>query len=490
MRYNTFLTKQKNYLLLFAFIGLSFTVYSQEEQHDQWSLQQCIQYALDHNLQVEQSKLDVEAAEVDKNDALGNYLPSVNANANNSWNAGLTQDVTTGILEQQTTRNFSVGATASLPIFHGLRNLREWQRAKLSILSSQYSLEKMKDDILLNVANAYLNALVNKEQVKVLTKQNELTQEQLRRTRLMIKEGASPAGDSLDIKATDANEKQQIVAAKNNVRIALINLAQILQINDYKNFRITDASYDVPLETILSKSPEEIIENAKKTRHEIKVAEESLALAKKDVEISKSQLYPTLDAFLNFNSRETGARRITQGDIDPDSPSQIIGQVETTGDNVIAPNYAFSQIGPRPFFKQLSRNKGWSYGLTLSIPILNGFSSRNSVKRQKINVKRQENQLDQAKLDLESNVYQAYVDAQGAAESFQAAQVAVTTQEKAFQYSQDRYDFGKITGFEFSQAKFNLAEAESKLINAKYDYIFKLKVLELYFGVSPEDISL
>ncbi len=458
-------------------------------QNETWTLRECVEYALENNINIKQSRLDLKAAEIDKSDALGNYLPSINASANNTWNSGLTQNVTTGVLEQQTTRNFSVGATASIPIFHGLKNLREWQRAKLSKLASQYALGKMKDDIRLNVANAYLNILVNKEHLAILKAQNKLTQQQLRRTRILIREGSAPAGDSLNIKATNANEQQQIVVAKNNIRIALINLAQILQIDDYKNFEIAAASFDVPINTILSKSPQDIIEHAKDTRYEIKMAQQNLKLAQKDLEISKSNFYPHLDAFINFNTRASGIDRYVRKGIDPNNPTQVIGHVSTTGDPVVTPNFMLESVGPQPFFDQLSENKGWSYGFRLSIPILNGFSTRNSVKRQEITIQRREYQLQQAKLDLESNIYQAYVDAQGAAKAYQAAQLAVKAQKKAFEYAQVKYDYGEITAFEFSEAKYNLSNAQSELVNAKYDYIFKLKVLELYFGVEPEDIN-
>lgn len=241
---------------------------------------------------------------------------------------------------------------------------------------------------------------------------------------------------------------------------------------------------------MLSRTPEEVIRNAKENRYEILQAQKELELAKKDVEIAKSQYYPTLNGFINFNTRESGAPRAGGQELDVDNPTQIIGEVESTGDRVIAPNYMPIQVGPRPFFTQLSRNKGWNYGLQLNIPILNGFSTRNLVRRNKINVERNENELKQAELNLESNVYQAYIDARGAAELYKAAQVAVDAKEKAFDYSQERFDVGRITAFEFSQAKFELADAQSSLINAKFDFIFKLKVLDLYFGVDPENITL
>lgn len=489
MKSNRFLSST-TYHFIFIFLCFTGLNLQAQENNQEWTLQDCINHALDNNLDIQQANLDLEDSEVDQSDALGNYLPSVNFQADNSWNSGLTQDVTTGILEQQTTRNLSLNATANIPIFNGLKNLRSWQRAKLTKLASEYSLDQMEDDILLNVTNAYLNVLVNKENLNVLKEQNEVTQEQLNDTRIKIEEGAAPAGDSLDILAADANEKQQIIQAENDVKITLINLAQILQIDDYQNFDIADADYDVPIETILAKSPQEIINNAKETRSEIKLAESRLELAEKDVELARADRLPELNGFVNFNTRESGANRAAGQEIDPDNPTEIIGQVESTGEDVIAPNYVLHEVGPRPFFKQLSQNKGWSYGLRLNIPILNGFSTRNSVKRSKIDVDRNKNELRQTELDLESNVYQAYVDAQGAAEAYQAAKVALNAQEKSYEYSEDRYDVGKITSFEFSQAKFDLADTESKLINAKFDYIFKLKVLELYFGVEPDEIRL
>lgn len=463
---------------------------SAQTNNQQWTLQECIQYALDHNIQIQQAYLNVEEGEIDRSDALGNYLPTVNIGANNGWNSGLTQNITTGVLEQQTTRNFSINATASLPIYHGLQNLKQWQRTKMTHLANQYSLGQMKDDILLNVTNAYLNVIVNKERLNVLEEQNQLTKEELNRVRIMIEEGASPAGDSLNIKATDANEQQQIISAKNDIEISLIHLAQLLQIQDYQNFDVADISYDVPLETMLSKNPQEIIENARENRYEIKIAEQDLAIAEKDIEIARTNYYPRLDAYVNFNTRESDRNRLSEGGIDPDNPNRVIGVVEGTGENVITPNYLVNEIGPRPFFNQLSENKGWEFGLRLNIPVLNGFQTRNSVRRSKIDVKRRENDLQQAELDLESNVYQAYVDAQGAAEAYKAAQVSVDAQEQSFQYSKDLYDVGRITSFEFSQAKFELTNAESQMINAKFDYIFKLKVLELFFGVEPQELRL
>src|SRR5690606_15223428 len=154
--------------------------------------------------------------------AIGNYLPGINGFATNSWNTGLTQNVTTGVLQNQTTRNFSAGVTLDLTLFSGLRNLRQLQRAKLSGLAAQYSLEQMQDDIALFVANSYLQVLVNKETLKVLEEQHLVTLDQLDRTQKLVDQGVAPQGDLLQIKALSAEEEQQIITAENAVHLSLV----------------------------------------------------------------------------------------------------------------------------------------------------------------------------------------------------------------------------------------------------------------------------
>ncbi|WP_311195871.1 TolC family protein [Antarcticibacterium sp. 1MA-6-2] len=402
---------------------------------------------------------------------------------------GLTQNVTTGILQTQTTRNFSAGASASLLLFDGLRNFRQLQRAKLSQLASQYSLDLMRDDIALFVANSYLQVLFNKQSLEILESQLEVTKAQLERTEDLVEAGVLPEGDLLEIQATYADEMQRIIVAQNNIRISLISLAQTLLIKDYENFDIADREYDVLGSEILARTPEELVANAKEERNEIKVAEANLELAEADVELAKGAYYPSLGAFFNYNTRESGAGRIVGAIQDPDQPNRPIGFVESSGDVVVAPN-TIAQLGnPLPFFRQLYLNDGITYGVQLSIPVLNGFSTRNQVKRNKINVERATFQLEQAELDLEADVYQAYVDAQGAYEAYEAALVALNAQERANTYATERFDVGLTNAFDFSQSKLRLENAQTEVIRAKYDYIFKLKVIELYFGIPVTDLK-
>jgi outer membrane protein len=394
----------------------------------------------------------------------------------------------------QTTTFLSVNGSVNVgyTLFDGLRNYRRVQRAALSQLSSQYRLSKMKDDISLFVANGYLQVLLNKANVAAVVAQNQVTKQQIDRTKKLIDAGVLPRGDLLDIDATDASEQQRIAVAENAVRISLIGLAQLLLIKDYENFDIVDEDYQVVNNAIALKTVDEIIEGAKQSRSEVKIAEQNVTISEKDLQIAKGASLPTLSAFFGYNSRYTNAGSFTQ-ELDPDNPfiTQEIGIVEQTGQSVVGqfPNTISREVQPDAFLDQAYENDGISYGLQLSIPVFNAFSVRANVRRSKISLERSKLQLQQAALDLESNVYQAYVDANGSRKAYQAAQKSVASQELAYQYAKDRYDAGATNAFDFSQSKLRYDNAQVELNRSKYDYIFKIKVLELYFGIPATELK-
>ncbi|WP_299682392.1 TolC family protein [uncultured Dokdonia sp.] len=457
-------------------------------QNKKWTLQECVQYALDNNITIKQTQLDEETAAIEKKDAIGNYLPTLNGNASNNWNSGLTQNITTGVLETQTLRNSSYSITAGVRIFNGFRNKKALDRAELSRIAADYNIAKIKDDTALSVALAYLQILLNKENLKTIVAQNEVTKEQIRRTEELVEGGISPAGDVLEIKATDASEQQRIVAAQNAVQISLINLAQLLAFDDYKNFDIDDTEYTILGAEILNTTPEVLVEKAKESRYDLKIVEQNLELAKKDLELSKTALYPTINGFFNYNTRESGAPTVNI-DEDADPLLRPIGFVDGTNQTVFQPIPATEEGNPTPFVEQLYLNDGISYGVQLSVPIFNGFSTRNTIKRNEVNVKRSEFQAEQARLNFETAVYQAYTDAKAAKESYEAAIASLEAQKTAFEFASLRYDVGRINAFDLSQTKLRFDNAQVELTRSKYDYIFRIKVLELYFGVPATELK-
>mgnify|MGYP003117577858 FL=1 len=432
-------------LLVFGFSG-------QAQDNKEWTLTECVEYALENNISIKQSQLDVEVTDTEKLQAIGNFVPTLNGNASYSTNTGANINPVTNAYE--TFSSFTTGFNSSLTLFDGLRNVRELQRAKLSKLASQYRLDKMKDDISLAVANAYLQVLLNKANLEVAKAQNEVTLQQIERTNNWVDAGTLPRGDLLEIQATDASEKQRIAVTENAVTISLISLAQLLLIEDYATFDIADEGYNIVGDEIIEKPVQEVINAAEENRNEVKIAQKNVELAQKDLQLARGAYYPTLSAFFGYNTR-----------------------------------YSDNDFLDRAFTDQLWQNDGLGYGLQLNVPILNGFSTRSSVNRSKINLERNRFQLEQAKLDLESNVYQAYVDAKGALKSYEASLAALESQELAYDYAKDRYDVGLTNAFDFSQSKLRYDNARIEVNRTKYDYIFKLKVLELYFGVSATELK-
>lgn len=422
-------------------------------QERRWTLEECVEYAVENNLTIEQFQLDLDAARIDRSDAVGNFLPNLNGQMSTSGNTGLIIDPTTNSLVTGTIFSASSNVTSAVTLFDGLRNIKTLQRAEMNALANQYRLDDLVDDIKLNVANAYLDILSNKETLKTLRAQYAVTAQDLKRTDELVKNGVVPRGDLLEIEATAANQEQQIVNAENLVLLSRINLAQLLQITDYVNFDIADQEYNIPPTDILDYSPKVIFDKAISFRNDIKFSETNVDLAEKDLEISKGAIWPTLGAFFNYNTRYSDQTR------DP-----------VTGD-------------PIPFSEQLYLNDGISYGAQLNIPIFNGFSTRNNIKRSQIAVQRAELQLEQDKLALETTINQAYVDVQNTAKSYEAAVKNLEARRLAYEYSKERFDVGLMNAFDFSQAQARVDDAEAAVIRTKYDYIFRIKVLEFFYGL-------
>lgn len=475
----------KNQLFLIFLFLFVISSYSQEiNTVKKWTLQECVDYALENNISVKNNEYNVDLAEVNKKDAIGNFLPNLNINGQHAWNSGLTTDVTTGVLRNQTTQTSFGGISSNITIFNGLQNINQLRRSELAILASRYQVDQIKDDISLNVINAYLQVLFNKEAVNVAIPQLEVSREQLNRTNKLVEAGTLPKGDLYDIQATVATDEQNLVITENNVKLSLISLAQLLQLSDYENFDIAESEIaSLPLVSLNDYTVDEIYQKALKIRNEIKVAETNIDIAEQDIKIAKGNLYPTLSGFYNWNSRYANLDRLVGTEIDPNNPTQIIGQVEGTGQNVISPNFVPVFGDPASFFDQIDRNKGSSLGLGLQIPILNGFRASNNVKRAKINYEQQLNNLTQEELNLERTINTVYADAVGALKLYEAAQKSVVAQEESFFYAQEKYNVGIMNSFEYSQIKNRLVASQSDFLRAKYEYIFRIKLLEFYYGV-------
>mgnify|MGYP001192151049 CR=1 FL=1 len=425
------------FLLFFSFSSIA---------QEKFSLKDCIDRAIEKNISITNSSLDLLNSSENKKLAIGNFLPSLNISGNHNWNTGLTQNITTGILENQTTENSSVNMSIGIDVFNGLANLRRLHRANLDLLAKKYQLEDMKEDISLLVANSYLQILFNQEQLEVQKSQLKISQEELNIAKEKFNNGVIPEGDLFEIEANLALSEQNVIMAENSYQISKISLGQLLMFGDADNFEIADDNYEIPNSDILNKDAKEILNVALKKRNDIKLAETNLEIAIKDQQISKSTLLPSASAYYSYNSR-----------VIMDAPTSLKSQFDL--------------------------NAGESIGLQLNIPILNGWSSQSNIKKSKLNVLRSKNLLDQTKMDLENTIYQALNDAKGAMKSYEAAKKSEIARKTAFEYAQERFENGALNTINYFQAQQLFETAQADLIRAKYDYIFKIKVLEFYFGI-------
>ena len=230
-------------------------------------------------------------------------------------------------------------------------------------------------------------------------------------------------------------------------------MAQLLQIKDYQSFDIVDTEYNLISDDILDQDAAAIVTKAKEVLNDVKIAENNLLIAEKDLQITRSQYLPTISGFVSYNTRWASSQ------IDP-----------FTGEEI-------------SFIDQLYLFDGTAIGFQLNVPIFNRFSTRNNVQRRKIGVENAKYLLGQAELDLESTVYQAYNDAKNAKKSFEAAEKTEEARQLAFEYARERYNVGLINAFDFNQSKVQFENSQSDLLRAKYEYLFKIKVLEYYFGI-------
>ena len=441
-------------------ILLLFTVTLSTAQMRKWTLEECVTYAVENNLTIEQFELDLENSKIDKKDAEGSFIPSLNGNISVNERTGLVTNPNTNLIEPGSIFSTSAGINSGMTVFDGLRNVKRLQRAKMNAIANQYRLDNLKDDIRLNVANAYLQVLSGKEQLKTFKAQYAITEQDLKRTKELVESGVLPKGDLLEIEATAANQEQQIVNGEGNVLIARVNLAQLLQITDYENFDIADEEFEIPPSDILKNSPKVIFDKALSFRNDIKFSQSNVDLAKKDLEIAKGAYLPTLNAFFNYNTFYTN-------------------QFRTGIDPITNQPFSFRA----DFVDQLWLNDGISYGFQLNVPIFNGWSVRNDVKRSKITLEKAKLQFEQDKLDLENTIQQRYVDVTTFEKAYVAALKTLEARTLAYDYARERYDNGLMNAFDFGQAQARVDNAKADVIRTKYDYIFRLKILEFYFGL-------
>lgn len=465
--------------LLLLFFSISFLSIAQEGSTKVWTLEECIQYALENNIQIQQSELTQQMAEQDVIASKYNLLPNLNGFASNIYNYGQTIDPFTNQFATERVRSNSFSLSSQLTLFDGFRNINTIKRNQASLESSKYDLEQMKNDISLNIANQYLQILFNQELLKNANNQLQITSIQIDRVRKQVEAGALPNGSLMDIEAQYASEELQKVNAQNQLRLSRINLAQLLRLENADDFEVLTPATDQLTEVVDLTTPGALYQTALDIMPEIKSAEYNYYSAEKSKALARGAYYPTLSMTGSVGSGYSGANQIVDGtEFLGFTPN---GDVTAGGDAVLSPSFQPNLVD-KPFGDQLDDNFNRSFGFRLNIPIFNGLSARTNVQKAKLSMQSANLNLENAKLLLRQNIESAHADAVAALNRYNAAKKSVEALELSFSYTQERFDVGMINSFDFNNEKNRLNNANSELLQAKYDYIFRMKVLDFYQG--------
>lgn len=448
-------------LTVFVFIGFL----SMNAQTKKWSIYECIDYAIENNISIKQQTLNADLAQEDINSAKGNFLPNLSGNASHSYNFGSSIGQN-GVRISRDTRGNSFGLNTGVTLFDGMRNVNNYEQAKLGLETSQLDKDIIQDDITINILTRYIDILAQKENLVIAQEQVKITQQQIDQIQEFVNAGVRAKADLLDVKAQLASDIEAVVNAESSVELALLGLTELLQIS-YKDFDIQDVELDISSVSLIYNDADEIYAKAVATRAEIKKAQLGIERSELDVEIAKGSYYPTL----TFGAGLGTSYQHSQGqeDLRPTIPDS------NDPNNIVWVDNGFGQ--------QLSDNLGYNFGFNLSIPIFNRMQTKSNVNRNIINQKRAENSLAQQEQDLYSTVVRAYNSARTSLNQYRASEASVEAQEEAFRNAQESFDLGVMTSFEFEQVRIRLINAQAAFINAKYNFVFRTKALEYYTGV-------
>ena len=428
-----------------------------------WSLQECIDYTLENNIRVKQTQLDLKIADQNLVTAKGNFLPNLTGSATQNYNFGSFIDQDQRRISTDARGN-SFGLNTGVTLFNGFQNTSIFKQAKLGIESSKLQLAILRDNISLNVVNQYLSVLLNRERLKVANEQIQITQKRLGQIKELVNSGVSPKADLFDVQAQLASDQEELTNVKNSVDLALLSLSQLLQI-PHKGFDVEDMLLQLPAVLLENKSADDIYDFAITSRPEIRQAELNIEDSQLGIDIAKSSFYPTLSfgAGMGTSYQHRQGQDDVRPIIDPDNPPDII-------------------LIPNGFGQQLNDNMGYNFGFNLNVPIFNRNQTKASVNRAKISNERITYALEQEKQTLRTNIEQAYADAKAAYNQFESSKLSLDAQKESFKNAQESYNLGVMNSFEFEQVRNRLINAESNLINAKYNFVFKTKVLDFYLG--------
>ena len=409
-----------------------------------WTLEQCIDTALTHNRNIKQQQLSYKAKEIAYAQAKANLLPNLNASAGQNFNFGRSLGAdNTYISSNSATSSF--GISSDLTLFDGLKMKYNIEAKKADLLASGADWLKVEKDIILNVSTVFLQVLQNKELLQNAANQLDLTRKNMTQRKELIRAGKLAEGEIYELQAQEAKEEFSLVQAENNLQLSKLDLSQVMDLEDFKDLDIV-----VPVNLMENElallSAEEVYNSAVQSRPELKAAEFRLQSSEKSIAIAKADYLPSLGFGAQIGTGYYNMSRLPV-------------------------NEAFGD--------QISNNLSTALGFRLSIPVFNRFEVKNRVKSAKLEVENSKIEIEKTKIELRKSIQQAYFNAIAAKNRWESSQKSVRANEEAFRFASQKFESGRANQYEVNIAKNNLAQSISEQTQAKYEYVFRMKLLEL-----------
>ncbi|NDW10905.1 TolC family protein [Dysgonomonas sp. 520] len=436
----------KKYIITGCFLLAAILVQAQTK----WTLRQCIDYAIENNIEIKQQDLTVKNSEIELSTSKNSRLPDLSASVNQEFNFGNAYSEASKSYVSSNSSGTSFNVSSNTPIFTGFKIPNEVKAKELNLSAAIEGLKRVKDDIALQVTSYYLDVLFKKEILRVYEEQASLTQKQVEQTSILVESGKVARSQLFDIKSQLAGDELNVVNSKNDLDLSLLNLAQALNLQDNSNFDIeVPVVADVIENNLASVLPvDQIYRTAINVKPQVKEAEYNIESSKKSLKVAQAGYYPTLNLNLGYSTRSLHVNGMNN----------------------------------ESFFDQLNHNSGEYIGLTLSIPIFNRFQTRNQVRAARLKIQNNELSLDNTKLALFKEIQQAYQSAVAAQAKYDSSEKSLDAAAESFKYAKEKYEVGKSTVYEYDQAQTKLISSKSGLIQAKYDFLFRAKILDFYMG--------
>ncbi len=461
--------------LFFSCFVFCFTVLQAQEVRI-WSLEDCVDHAIENNLRIQQQKLGVDIADENLRQTRSLRFPNLNSNVTHSYNYGRTLDPLTNefATERVQSNNFSISSGVTL--FSGFQIRNSVERDRYNLEASRLDVETMINDISLAVASAYLQILFAGELVEVAASQLDITRQQVERTAKLVDAGTLARGSLLTIQAQEASEELQLVNAENQLRLAYLDLMQLLDLRDDGTFQIEMPDIEIIPSGTVEHSPLQIYDTAVQIQPNILSADMRVESAKKDYDIARGGRSPVLSMSGSMGTGYSEARLKIVEIID----DKMVGKMASS-------EALFDPLPPMetqviPFWDQVEDNFNRSIGLFLRIPIFNNYQVRANIGRSQIGVENARLQRQIARDQLYKTIEQAHQDAHAALQRYMATEKNVQALEEAFRYTEQRFNVGMVNTIEYNDSKNRLTAAQSELLQSKYEYVFRVQILDFYLG--------